>query len=164
MALRLLLVPEERYEPLAEALVTSTSAVHRSVARLQLSGLCKATSRTVVRAAFKEFLLHGARYAFPGVHGPERIGLATAWTHPEVAGLFAGSDIPRNLVWSSDRGTTRGDSLVPLFPNVPAVALRDARMHELLAMVDVLRAGNARERRVVGDALAERHLSGGVTD
>jgi hypothetical protein len=158
VALRLLLVPEERYEPLADALVTSTSAVHRSVARLQLSGLCKPGSRTVARPAFREFLLHGARYAFPAVHGPERTGLATAWTHPDVAALFTDGDIPRALVWASDRGTVRGESLAPLFPNLPAIASRDARMHELLALVDVLRAGGSRERRIVGDVLGERVL------
>jgi hypothetical protein len=158
VALRLLLVPEERYEPLAEALVTSTSAVHRAVARLQLSGICKASTRTVARPAFREFLLHGVRYAFPAIHGPERSGMPTAWAHPDVAVLFTDGDLPRPLVWSSDRGNTRGESLVPLFSNLPAVAARDARMHELLALVDVLRAGSARERRIVGDALGERVL------
>ena len=158
VALRLLLVPEERYEPLAEALVTSTSAVHRAVARLQLSGLCKPTTRTVARPAFREFLLHGARYAFPAVHGPERTGLATAWTHTDVATMFTDGDVPRPIVWASDRGSIRGETLVPLFPNVPAVAARDPRLHELLALVDVLRAGSARERRIVGDALGERVL------
>lgn len=158
VALRLLLVPEERYEPLAEALVTSTSAVHRAVARLQLSGICKPSSRTVARPAFREFLLHGVRYAFPAISGPERSGMATAWTHPDVAVLFSEGEAPRAVVWASDRGNTRGESLVPLFPNLPAVAARDSRMHELLALVDVLRAGGARERRVVGDALGERVL------
>jgi hypothetical protein len=144
VALRLLLVPEERYEPLAEALVTSTSAVHRSVARLQLAGLCQPSSRTVARASLKEFLVHGARYAFPAVHGPERTGLATAWTHPEVAALLTDGESPRGLVWASDRGTVRGESLVPLFPNIPAVAARDPRLHALLAMVDAVRAGRDR--------------------
>jgi hypothetical protein len=162
VALRLLLVPEERYEPLAEALVTSTSAVHRSVARLQLAGLCQLSSRTVARASLREFLLHGARYAFPAVHGPERTGLATAWTHPEVASLFTDGESPRGLIWSSDRGAVRGESLVPLFPNIPAVAARDPRLHALLAMVDAVRAGTSRERAVVGDALGHWILRGGA--
>ena len=164
VALRLLLVPEERYEPLAEALVTSTSAVHRSVARLQLAALCQPSSRTVARASLREFLLSGARYAFPAVHGPERTGLPTAWTHPEVAALFASGDLPRGLVWSSDRGTVRGESLVPLFPNIPAVAARDPRLHALLAMVDAVRAGTSRERDVVGDALGKWVLRGGAAE
>lgn len=161
VALRLLLAPEERYEPLAEALVTSTSAVHRAVARLQLAGLCKASARTMARPALREFLLHGVRYAFPAVHGPERTGVPTAWTHPDVAALFTDGETGRSLVWSSEKGTMRGEALVPLFPNVPAVAARDPRLHELLALVDVLRAGGSRERRVVGDALSERILWGG---
>ncbi len=160
VALRLLLVPEERYEPLAEALVTSTSAVHRAVARLQLSGLCRSGARTVSRPAFREFVLHGVRYAFPAVHGPERTGLPTAWAHPGVAGLFADGDAPRPLVWASDRGTAIGESLVPLFPNLPAVATRDARMYELLALVDAVRAGGSRERRIAGEVLGERVMWG----
>lgn len=164
VALRLLLVPEERYEPLAEALVTSTSAVHRSVARLQLAGLCQPSSRTVARIALREFLLHGARYAFPAVHGPERIGLATAWTHPAVASLFTDGESPRELVWTSERGAVRGESLVPLFPNIPAVADRDPRLHTLLAMVDAVRAGTARERDVVGAALGQTIMHGGPAE
>jgi hypothetical protein len=156
VALRLLLVPEDRYEPLAEALVTSTSAVHRSVARLQLAGLCRPASRTIVRPALREFLLQGVRYVFPAVHGPERTGLPTAWAHPDVAPLFADGESARALVWPSDKADVRGESLVPLFANLPAVAARDPRLHHLLAMVDAVRAGGTRERRVVGDALSER--------
>jgi hypothetical protein len=158
VALRLLLVPEERYEPLAEALATSTSAVHRSVARLQLAGLCKSGSRTIARPALREFLLHGVRYAFPAVHGPDRMGVATAWAHPTVAALFTDGIVMRPLVWGSDTGTERGETLVPLFSGVTTVAQRDPRMHELLAYVDAIRAGGTRERRLVGDALGERVL------
>jgi hypothetical protein len=158
VALRLLLVPEERYEPLAEALVTSTSAVHRAVARLQQAGLAKAASRTIARPALREFLLHGVRYAFPAMQGPERVGAPTAWAHPSVHAMFPDGIDARPLVWPGDASGVRGDSLVPLFAGVPAVAARDPRMHELLACVDALRAGSPRERRIVGDALSDRVL------
>lgn len=160
VALRLLLVPEERYEPLAEALVTSTSAVHRSVARLQLSGLCRASSRTVARVALQEFLVHGVRFTFPAMHGPERAGLPTGWTHPAIAALFADGNARPSLVWASDRGTAHGELMVPLFPNVPAVAMRDPRLHELLALVDLMRTGNVRERAIGADLISARVLSG----
>src|SRR5688572_28985415 len=78
VALRLLLVPEDRYEPLAAALVTSTSAVHRSVARLQQSNLCLPSRRTVAKLPFREFLTHGVRYSFPPIVGPEREGMPTS--------------------------------------------------------------------------------------
>ena len=162
VALRLLLSPEDRYEPLADALVTSTSAVHRSVARLQLARLCRPASRTVSRAELHEFLLHGVRFAFPPVIGAERTGIPTAVAHPELSGLFPEGAESRPLVWGSDLGTTRGDSLAPLFSGVPAVASRDARLHELLAGVDLLRVGSERERRIVGEWFAERILGDAV--
>jgi len=115
VGLRLLLEPEERYEPLAEALVTRTSAVHRSVARLRLSGLCTPSTRTIARFAFREFLVHGVRYAFPAVHGPDRTGMATAWSHAQVGPFFTDAELPRPMVWQSDRGSARGESLAPLF-------------------------------------------------
>lgn len=109
-----------------------------------------------MRPALREFLLQGVRYVFPAVHGPERTGLPTAWAHPDVAPLFADGESARALVWPSDKADVRGESLVPLFANLPAVAARDPRLHHLLAMVDAVRAGGTRERRVVGDALSER--------
>ncbi len=143
---------------MADALVTSTSAVHRSVARLQQAGLCRPSSRTVIRPALDEFLRHGVRYAFPPVLGPERVGVPTTIAHPDVLRLLTDSVDSRPLVWASDLGTARGESIAPLFSGVPAVATRDPRLHELLACVDVLRAGSERERQVVGEWFSERLL------
>ncbi len=159
VALRLLLVPEDRYEPLASALATSTSAVHRSVARLQQSGLCLAGRRTLAKDSFREFLVHGVRYSFPAVMGAEREGMPTATAHPDVATLVGNDAESRTFVWAKDGGPARGTSLVPLFPGVLEVAARDPRMHELLAAVDVLRSGNADARASVDQSLAARYLS-----
>ncbi len=163
VALRLLLEPEDRYEPMADALATSTSAVHRGVSRLQSAGLLRAASRTVARSALREFLVHGVRYAFPPVRGHDALGVPTAWSHTQVGALLQGetvSDVARALVWPDQAGTQRGDMLVPLFPAAPRVALRDTRMHELLAAVDAMRAGSTAVRRVVGEHLAQRVLWG----
>lgn len=158
MALRLLLVPEDRYEPLAAALATSTSAVHRSVARLQQSGLCVKGRRTIIKSAFREFLMHGMRYSFPAVIGAEREGVATASMHPEVARVVDGDRDSSSFVWAREGGSSRGASLVPLFPGVLEVAARDPRMHELLATVDVLRSGGDGARRAAGESFASRFL------
>jgi hypothetical protein len=147
VALRLTLVPEDRYEPLAMALATSTSAVHRAVARLQQAGLCLPGSRTVVHSALLEFLEHGVRFAFPAMHGQERVGMPTAGAHPELGNALQADDELRPLVWPMEGGAARGESLVPLFTGVTRVAARDARMHLLLALVDVLRAGSPGQRR-----------------
>lgn len=148
---------------MADALATSTSAVHRGVARLQAAGLLRASSRTVARSALREFLVHGVRYAFPPVRGHETLGVPTAWSHHEVGALLSGetvSDAARALVWPDQTGSVRGDMLVPLFPGAARVALRDKRLHELLAAVDAIRAGSTTVRRVVGEHLAQRVLWG----
>lgn len=164
VALRLLLEPEERYEPLADALATSTSATHRSVARLQQAGLLLPGSRTAMRPALREFLLHGVRYAFPAVRGPEVVGVATAWSYAPIAHRLPAAtlaDRGRPLVWPQEGGSARGDLLVPLFPSVVRVVQQDSRLHELLAAVDALRAGTPAVQRAVGEYLAERVLWGG---
>ena len=153
VALRLVLVPEDRYEPLAIALATSTSAVHRSVARLQHAGICGPGSRTVIQPSLHEFLVYGARYAFPPVHGPERIGLPTAAAHPELAAVLGNGDPVRSLVWPMDGGPARGDTLVPLFNGLTKVASRDPRLHKMLACVDALRVCTAPQRATAADLL-----------
>ncbi len=159
MALRLLLVPEDRYEPLANALATSTSAVHRSVARLRQAGLCELGSRTVNQGACREFLVHGVRFAFPAVRGAERLGMPTAGAHPELAPLFSNGSAMTPLVWPMEGGSVRGEALVPLFNGVPKVAIREPRLHHLLACVDVLRVGTGSQRDVAANVLHQRVFS-----
>jgi hypothetical protein len=98
-------------------------------------------------------LVYGARYAFPAIHGPERVGLPTAGAHPELASVFGGDEPVRTLVWPMEGGTVRGEALVPLFNGATKVATRDARLHKLLACVDALRVGHPRQRQAAGDLL-----------
>jgi hypothetical protein len=46
--------------------------------------------------------------------------------------------------------------LVPLYRSAPDAALRDPALYEWLALVDALRSGKARERRMAGEELARR--------
>jgi hypothetical protein len=138
------------------ALATSTSAVHRAVARLQLGGLCPSGQRTVNPVALREFLSHGVRYAFPAIRGPERTGLPTGLAHPIFSAMEGVTSGPM-LVWPTESGSVRGESLVPLFPGVVRVAGRDPRMYELLASVDVLRVGTPAQRAAALDVI-NRHL------
>jgi hypothetical protein len=69
--------------------------------------------------------------------------------------LFVG---PKELppVWPDPAGRARGQTLMPLYPKLPAAAREDARLYELLALVDALRIGQARERNVAARLLEER--------
>lgn len=155
VSLRLVLVPGERYEPLANALATSTSAVHRSVARLQHGGFCANGSRVVSKDSLQEFLVHGLRYAFPPVHGGERSGIPTAGAHPAIAAAMGDLAGPR-LVWPLDGEPTRAQSLTPLFTGMTRVVQRDARLHELLAIVDLLRVVAPDDRGAASNLLSQR--------
>lgn len=97
----------------------------------------------------------GARYAFPASLGPEVRGVPTAGS---VASLS--NDLPEGAgaVWPSSEGRSRGPALTPLYAGAPGAALRDERLHRLLALVDVLRIGQARERKI-GETLLHKMLT-----
>jgi hypothetical protein len=58
-------------------------------------------------------------------------------------------------VWPYEAGTQRGYAVTPLHKNVPRAALLDGRLYQMLALVDAIRVGGARERE-----LARRELAG----
>jgi len=145
VALELVLRPGERYEDLSRALRLSLSAAHRAVRRLEAAELLLPTDRHPNKSALLEFLVHGARYAFPAQVGAEVRGVPTAGGLPEFRGEMPAGSV---AVWPSVDGTVRGPSIVPLYEGAAAAALADARLHRLLALVDALRIGQARERRI----------------
>lgn len=145
VALRLVLHPGELYEDLARALRLSLSAAHRAVRRLEAARLLLPGDRNPNRPALLEFLVHGVRYAFPAEAGAEVRGVPTAGALPEFKGEMPSGS---NAVWPSLEGSARGPGLAPLYEGAPAAALADPRLHRLLALVDALRIGQARERRI----------------
>jgi hypothetical protein len=51
-------------------------------------------------------------------------------------------------VWACKDGQVSGQQIIPLYPSVPAAALKDPKIYELLALVDTLRVGLAIEREL----------------
>jgi hypothetical protein len=51
-------------------------------------------------------------------------------------------------VWPHPEGKKRGIALAPLYETVPEAALRDHALYEKLALVDALRDGRVRERKL----------------
>jgi hypothetical protein len=64
------------------------------------------------------------------------------------------SDLPP--VWPSADGPVRGSTFEPLHKSVPTAAAKDAALYELLALIDALRDGRARERQAAERELAAR--------
>lgn len=136
------------YAALGEALGISASEAHASVKRAVASGLAVAPGRgewSPVRHSLLEFVLHGARYVWPAVPGPVKRGVPTAFgAEPLVNQLsVAPGEAP---VWAHPTGSAKGPTLSPLYRTAPQAALADPALHRLLALLDALRTGRARER------------------
>ncbi|HEX8656216.1 MAG TPA: hypothetical protein VF690_01705, partial [Hymenobacter sp.] len=58
-------------------------------------------------------------------------------------------------VWPTATGEVWGAAVEPLYPGAVAAAQQDARLHELLALVDALRLSRPRERHVAAQLLEE---------
>ena len=109
----------------------------------------------LVLPAFKEFLYHGARYAFPAVRGSMVAGVPTAHAAAPLNAQIAPSADPPP-VWPALEGPVRGVALVPLYPSAPAAALRSEALHQNLALFDALRVGNIRERKLAQELFEAR--------
>jgi transcriptional regulator with XRE-family HTH domain len=125
-------------------------ALTRALQRLAAADLWYKHERRVNLAGALDLLVHAVRYLAPPRFGPPTRGLPTAHAAPPLsAELYAESP----LVWPDEEGGSHGPSLTPLHPAAPGASRRDPQIHEMLALVDALRVGRARER-----ALAERLL------
>jgi hypothetical protein len=107
------------------------------------------------RSNLKEFLIHGVKYAFPVEHGGVIRGIPTAEGASPLHEHFVDqSELPP--VWPYAMGSVRGVAFSPLYKNVPKAAGRDPILYELLALVDAIRAGRAREREIAIRELTAR--------
>ena len=149
----------ESYAALAKVLGMSASEVHAAVGRLADARLLDPDSRKIRRKPFVEFLLHGVPYAFPVAVGEMTRGVPTAWAAPVMSGRVATTknEAP---VWPEPDGTCKGLAVEPLYRTVPTAAANDPALYELLALVDAVRLGRARERAMATKQI-ERRLNHG---
>lgn len=157
--LKLVVYGEEswNYPRLSTDLLLSPSMVHASVKRAHVARLFEPNLNPPrpSRGNLEEFLLHGAKYAFPAEVGSPTRGIPTAYAAPPLDKLIADSaDIPP--VWPHPRGTVRGLSFSPLHAKAPEAAMKDPRLYELLALLDAIRGGRARERDIAARELSAR--------
>ena len=103
----------------------------------------------------EEFLLHGIQYVFVPELGGLTRGIPTSYAAPPLAGHFTAGDEPAP-VWADPEGEVRGEAFSPLYKSVPVAAKHDPALYALLALVDALRGGRARERAMASKALKQR--------
>jgi hypothetical protein len=142
------------YSALASELAMSQSEVNHSVRRLQSAGLLHDGNlgEKPILSAVEEYLIHGVKYSFPAEHGRIVRGMPTSYAAEPLSNIIEPGDDPIR-VWPDPRGEKRGIALIPLYKSVPAAAKRDPILYARLAMLDAIREGGARVRKV-----AEREL------
>ena len=154
--LKLLIADEEMtYATLADKLYMSPSEVHAAVKRAGAAGLIDISSKEVRKQPLLEFLIHGLKYVFPPSRGTITRGLPTAHAAHPLSEMLAGDDdFPP--VWPCADGTVRGYEFKPLYRSVPSAAREDSALYEILALLDAVRGGRARERKLAEDELSKR--------
>ena len=142
------------FAQMAADLSMSSSEVHAALKRAQAAHLIHGPDMNSQPnfSAIEEFLVHGVKYAFPAEHGGSTRGVPTSYAAAPLNRLIAAGKEPIP-VWPHPEGKKRGIALAPLYKTVPDAALRDPALYEKLALVDALRDGRIRERK-----LAEQEL------
>ena len=147
---------EWSFASLAAALYMSPSEVHAGIKRATAARLFDETRRLPVRKNLEEFLVHGVKYAYPPQHGALTRGIPTSYAaYPLNEKLAIGKkDVPP--VWPHPEGDVRGYEFSPLYKSAPSAALIDKDLYALLAILDAIRDGRARERDLAIQELQNR--------
>ena len=157
--LKLVGLPERSapYGRLALELDMSPSEVHAALNRAVHAQLARKHEHQIkpVIKNLVEFLVHGLRYTFPPELGGLTRGMPTSYAAEPLKHQMQGGDDP-SPVWPDPEGTVRGLSFSPLYRSVPTAARKDEKLYELLALVDALRGGRARERNLAVHEIEQR--------
>ncbi|MBI3565413.1 MAG: hypothetical protein HY079_09480 [Elusimicrobia bacterium] len=146
---------EWRHVDLAAELGLSQTEVSFALERCRSSGLLDSAKKRVLRSSLLEFLEHGLKYVYPVQPGAVCRGMPTAHSAPPLSKRIR-SDPDDQYVWPWAEGSLRGQAIAPLYESVPVAAEKDPRLHELLALVDAVRVGRARERAIALEELESR--------
>ncbi len=128
---------------IAQAIGMSASEVSESLNRSAIAGLISGDKKQILVSNLIDFLQYGIRYVFPAILGPVLRGIPTAYSAPNL-----GNDITNKepIVWPFALGTERGQSIEPLHSSVPKACLENPKFYDLMALVEALRLGRAREK------------------
>jgi len=155
----ILKVVAKRGQPWTQRELTDELSVNPSLVQAALKNAAEAKLYSPIRklangTRLEEALVHGAKYFLVPKRGSEVRGMPTAWSAPPLSDMLDSGGVP--LVWPDPKGETRGLSLEPLHPSVPKAAALDPFLYELLALLDTLRVGGARESKLAEKELHQR--------
>lgn len=146
--------PDWTYASLSNELFISASEVHSAIKRASLAKLWDPLEKKILKRALEEFVIHGVNYAFPANYSGVTRGVATAFSAPPLNEIVIQGEF--HLVWPDPIGQTRGTGLSPLYKSVPKAIQNDQSFYELLTLVDAIRVGSAREKKIAIDEIKKR--------
>jgi hypothetical protein len=141
------------YRSLAGRLQVPHPLVQRALSRAQEADLYSPERREVHAPHFEEFAIHALRFIAPAQLGALVPGVPAAWAAQPMASAIRSSGEEPPPVWPYARGQVRGQAIEPLHPSAPEAVKGWPELGEILALLDSLRAGDARVRQVAEDLL-----------
>lgn len=144
--LKILLSEKEIFnKDLANTLKISQSEISESLMRSQIAGLIDSTKRKVFKSNLLDFLQYGFTYVFPIEPGPLVRGMPTAHSAPILKDEIISNEV---FVWPFEKGSARGQSIMPIYPKAVDAAREDEVLYDVLALLDSLRIGKVREKEL----------------
>jgi hypothetical protein len=145
---------------IASELCLSPSQINDAFKRLVGAGLITPyrppnKPQPIIQAC-EEFFIYGLKYIFPAKLGEISRGVPTSYAGASLKDkIVAGNDpIP---VWPYGEGEVRGVALKPLYPSVPESVIKhpDPSFYDLLTLLDAIRSGRAREKKIAIQKLSQ---------
>jgi hypothetical protein len=154
------LTPDVPFRELSQLVGTSLGEAHNATKRLEISRLYLPHRHGVNKPALVEFLVSGVPYVYPGELGLETRGVPTAYSGPVFEESMVTAPV---VVWPSVEGEARGLALTPLCAAAPLTISSNPPLYHWLTIIDALRVGRARDRRLARQAL-EREIGSPMRD
>lgn len=132
---------------LAVALGISQSEVVYALNRLLRAGLLDESKKHVHKLAAIELVSHAIKYFYPPNFGSYVRGTPTGHSAKPLKGKFIVEE-DMEWVWPDADGELRGLALDPIYETAPMAAKCDSELYELLVLLDAIRAGGVRERKI----------------
>jgi hypothetical protein len=142
-----------RQVDLARELGISQTELSFSLNRLNHFGLLFSEKKEIKKEAVYEFLSSAVKYLFPAEFSGVTVGIPTS-----ISTLPLSSDLVNNqeiIVWPHSTGKVRGLALKPIYSTMPDAALKNSRLHEVLALIDAIRSNQGRVLELAKKRLKE---------
>ncbi|CAN5313572.1 hypothetical protein BH09BAC1_BH09BAC1_04440 [soil metagenome] len=135
---------------LSEQLYISPGEISESLNRSRAAKLIDPNKKRVNRHSFYEFISHGLSYVFPAELGTLQRGIGTAHSHTFMQDSFESTTA---YVWPDYEGAIMGLAVEPLYNNQTKAIKADPSLYKMLALIDSLRIGKAREIEIAAKEL-----------